>query len=60
MPLRPSHAKPPALPAKPAHQRLLVIGVVLVAAAGLIGFGLSRPTTPSAFDLPAAQKPFHH
>jgi hypothetical protein len=42
-----------------SRNRMLIIGCVVAIAAIVLGYGMTRPSTPWAFDQPDAQKPFH-
>jgi hypothetical protein len=47
-------------PAPRDHKKLVIIGAVVVVALAILGYGLSRPTTPWVFDSPEAKKSYVH
>ena len=50
----------PARPAPRDHKKLMIIGAVLAVAVAVLGYGLSRPSTPWVFDSPEAKKSYVH
>ncbi|HEV2550586.1 MAG TPA: hypothetical protein VGU20_24950 [Stellaceae bacterium] len=62
-PMRPTQAAPRAAAARPAprdHKKLVIIGAVVAVALAVVGYGLSRPSTPWVFDSPEAKKSYVH
>jgi hypothetical protein len=60
---RPSQAAPrpaPARAAPPDRTKLYIIGAVVAVALAVVGYGVSRPTTPWIFDSPEAKKSYGH
>jgi hypothetical protein len=53
--------RPAAARAAPRdHTKLVIIGAVVVVALAVVGYGLSRPSTPWVFDSPEAKKSYVH
>jgi hypothetical protein len=58
---RPSRAAPrPAPPVPHDRTKLYIIGAVVAVALAVVGYGMSRPTTPWIFDSPEAKKSYGH
>jgi hypothetical protein len=60
---RPSQAAPRPAPARAVprdRSKLIIIGAVLAVAIAVVGYSLSRPTTPWIFDTPEAKKSYAH
>jgi hypothetical protein len=58
---RPSRAAPrPAPPVPHDRTKLYIIGAVVAVALAVVGYGMSRPTTPWIFDSPEAKKSYAH
>jgi hypothetical protein len=60
---RATQAAPRPAPARAAprdHKKLVIIGAVVAIALAVVGYGLSRPSTPWVFDSPEAKKSYVH
>jgi hypothetical protein len=60
---RPTQAAPRPAPARPVPRdrtKLVIIGAMLAVAIAVVGYGLSRPSTPWVFDSPEAKKSYVH
>lgn len=60
---RPTQAAPRPAPARAVpgdRTKLYIIGAVVAVAVAMLGYGLSRPSTPWVFDSPEAKKSYVH